>query len=177
MQRFQGRLNGLPLHTLLRDRRWRVWRPNPHGYEERQVLRNHAVYDLRVHRPSDLITEYYIKYVRTVTWIGRKVHRDIWVQHLIALTFSVFSWLWTLNTEIEKLGTGLELNTSVGSESESKVWLGSKSKARLGLRLTSIDTKDEKIRSMSMLMELRTLTMWASHPQKGPTMSAVPANV
>ncbi|GBP65441.1 hypothetical protein EVAR_36693_1 [Eumeta japonica] len=39
-------------------------------------------------------------------------------------------------------------------------------KARAGLRLTSIDRKDDKIKSMSMLTELRTLTIWESHPQE-----------
>ncbi|GBP38954.1 hypothetical protein EVAR_95704_1 [Eumeta japonica] len=37
---------------------------------------------------------------------------------------------------------------------------------RPGLRLTSIDIKNETIHSMSMQTELRTSTEWASHPQE-----------
>ncbi|GBP86517.1 hypothetical protein EVAR_62954_1 [Eumeta japonica] len=62
-----------------------------------------------------------------------------------------------------KLTTALWLKTNVGSESESKVCLGSESKARPGLRLTSCDTKDERNHYMSILMELRILSTWASH--------------
>ncbi|GBP76076.1 hypothetical protein EVAR_46944_1 [Eumeta japonica] len=55
-----------------------------------------------------------------------------------------------------KLRKGLGLKTSVGSES----------KTRRGLRMTSIDTKDEKNHSMSMLTELWTLIIGKSHLQE-----------
>ncbi|GBP34016.1 hypothetical protein EVAR_24931_1 [Eumeta japonica] len=53
-----------------------------------------------------------------------------------------------------------------GTETESKTGTGSQSKARPGLRLTSMDIKDEQNYSMYMLTEQQTLAIWASHPQE-----------
>ncbi|GBP36971.1 hypothetical protein EVAR_96964_1 [Eumeta japonica] len=75
-----------------------------------------------------------------------------------------------------KLRTALGLKTSVGSESESKTQLGSESKARPVLKLTPINIKCEKIHSMSMLTELRTLIMGKAPTRKGRTTSAGPAS-
>ncbi|GBP08259.1 Protein vav [Eumeta japonica] len=50
--------------------------------------------------------------------------------------------------------------TSIGTESESKVCVAFESKTRPGLKLRSIDMKEEKINSKSMLAQLRALTIW-----------------
>ncbi|GBP59906.1 hypothetical protein EVAR_44582_1 [Eumeta japonica] len=66
-------------------------------------------------------------------------------------------------TEI-KIGTGVENECGIGIRIKSVT--ESESKARPGVRLTSIDTKDEKMHSISMLTELKTLISWASHPRE-----------
>ncbi|GBP76088.1 hypothetical protein EVAR_46956_1 [Eumeta japonica] len=64
-----------------------------------------------------------------------------------------------------QLRTGLKLRTGLGL----KTSMGSESKARRGFRMTSIDTKDEKINYMSMLTELRTLIIGKPSTRKGKT--------
>ncbi|GBP15396.1 hypothetical protein EVAR_80569_1 [Eumeta japonica] len=54
---------------------------------------------------------------------------------------------------------GLGLKTSAGTGFKSKEWLGLELKQRFELKLTSIDTKEEKNYSTSILAQLRTLNV------------------